>query len=225
MLTAFPLRMLLHRARYVGLAALFAVVPIAAQASIVTEQINFTVNGVDGEATLTVDTNVLDPSHATSDSAGAYADPSDGLLALSLQYNGNNYTLANFLDTPFLPIVLLPGNSKLQDGLDYELIGAVTVDGSCTGSSGAFNCTGPGPSNEATILGFGPMIQTDFVSGVSTVDASLSGSSTILALYGSGITHVDGSITGEAAVPEPGYAPLTALGIAGLLFIRRRVRA
>ena len=133
MLTAFLFRILLQRARYVGLAALFVVVPIAARASIITEQIDFTVNGLDGEATFTVDTTLT-----TSDTAGAYADPNDGLLSLSLQYNNVDYTLADFLDTPFLPIVLLPGNSKLKAGLDYELIGAVTVGGSCTGSGRAF---------------------------------------------------------------------------------------
>ncbi len=221
MLTAFLFRILLQRARYVGLAALFVVVPIAARASIITEQIDFTVNGLDGEATFTVDTTLT-----TSDTAGAYADPNDGLLSLSLQYNNVDYTLADFLDTPFLPIVLLPGNTKLKAGLDYELIGAVTVGGSCTGSAaGFYNCTGPGPSDEATILGFGPTVQSDFVSGVATVDASVSGSSTILSLHGSGITAVQGSITGEAAVPEPGYAPATALCLVGLFFMRRRVRA
>ncbi len=225
MFTTFLFQALLQRARYVGLAALFVVVPIAARASIITEQIDFTVNGLDGEATFTVDTTPSDPSHSTSDTDGAYADPDDGLLSLNLQYNNVDYTLADFLDTPFLPVVLLPGNSKLQDGLNFELIGAVTIGGSCTGSAGFYNCTGPAPSNEATILGFGPTVQTDFVSGVATVDASVSGSSTILSLHGSGITAVQGSITGEAVVPEPGYAPVTALCLVGLFLVRRRVRA
>ena len=61
MFTTFLFQALLQRARYVGLAALFVVVPIAARASIITEQIDFTVNGLDGEATFTVDTTPSGP--------------------------------------------------------------------------------------------------------------------------------------------------------------------
>jgi MYXO-CTERM domain-containing protein len=221
---ATPLvQIIMKNARYAGLGALFAVLPIAAHASIITEELDFTVNGLDGEATFTVDTSL-----AASDApaGGAYADPNDGLLSLNLQYNGASYMLGDFLDTPFLPIVLLPGNADLKHGLQYELIGAVTVSGTCTGpGSGFFNCTGPGPSNEATILGFGPTVQSDFVTGVATVDASVSGSASQLKLTGNGITAVTGTITGESAIPEPGYAPLTALALAGLFFTRRRLRA
>ena len=213
---------IIKQARYLGLGALLAILPISARASIVTEQLNFTVNGLDGVVTFTVDTNLADPSHSTSDGAGGYADPNDGLLALNLQYNSVNYTLADFLDFPAMPIVLLPGNTKLAAGLQYELIGGVVAVGSCTGSAGFFNCTGPAPSNEATILGFGPTVQTDFVTGVATVDASVSGSSSTLTLTGSGIKAVKGSITGESAVPEPGLLPLSALGLVGLWFVRRR---
>lgn len=222
MLNAFLSHPLLKYARYAGLGVLFAVLPIAGRASTITEQINFTVNGLDGVLDFTVDTTLTDPSHSTSDGSGNYADPNHGLLSLSLQYDSVNYALTDFLDFPALPIVLLPGNTKLKTGLDYELIGAVVATGSCTGSAGSFTCTGPGPSNEATILGFGPTVQTDFVTGVATVDASVSGSTSILSLHGTGIAAVSGSITSESAVPEPGLAPVSALALAGLWFVRRR---
>jgi hypothetical protein len=227
MLTTPLFQLFLKHARYVGLGALFAILPVSGRASMITEQVNFTVNGLNGVVTFTVDTNPGDPSHSTSDGSGAYADPNDGLLSLNLQYNSVNYTLADFLDTPFLPIVLLPGNTKLAGGLNYELIGAVVTTGSCTGSAGAFTCTGPPPSNEATVLGFGPTVEADFVTGVATVDASVSGSTTILSLHGNGIRAVQGSITSESissqsTVPEPALAPISAAALAGLWFVRRR---
>ncbi len=222
---AMPLvQIMMKHARYAGLGALLAVLPISVQASsIISEQIDFTVNGLDGEATFTVDTSLAATDAPTG---GAYADPNDGLLSLNMTYNSVNYDLADFLDTPFLPIVLLPGNNKLTAGLQYELIGAVTTTGSCaTTGGGFFICTGPPPSNLATVLAFGPIVQTYYVNGVATVDASVSGSSSILSLSGGGISVVKGSITGESVVPEPGLGSLTALGIAGLFFVRRRFRA
>ncbi len=222
MLVTPLVQIIMKHARYVGLGALVAVLPIAARASIITETIDFTVDGINGDLTFTVDENPLDPSHSTSDGAGNYADPNDGLLSLSMQYNSVNYTMADFLDFPFMPIVLLPGNGDLQHGLQYELIGAVVVDGSCTGSAGFFNCTGAPPSDEATILAFGPKVQSYYVSSVATVDASVSGSSSQLVLTGNGITAIAGSITGESAVPEPALVPVMALTLAGLLFARRR---
>src|SRR5580700_9526654 len=213
-----PVRIIMKHARYVGLGALFAVLPISARASIITETIDFTVNGFNGDVTFTVDENPLDPSHSTSDGAGNYADPNDGLLSLNMQYNSVNYTLADFLDFPFLPIVLLPGNADLQHGLQYELIGADKVVGSCYGSTGFFSCTGPPPSDEATILCFGPTVQSYFVTCVATVDASVSGSSSRLVLTGDDITAVTGTITGETTAPEPALLPILGLGLAGLWF-------
>jgi hypothetical protein len=223
MLTPCPFHRLLKHARYVGLGALLVALPIAGRASIISEEIDFTVGSNNGTVDFTVDT-----SKALSDAptGGPYADPDDGLLSLTLNYNSANYTLADFLDAPFLPIVLLPGNNKLTAGLQYEVIGVVVLDGSCPPDislPGTFNCTGPGPGNTATILGLSPTIEAATVGGAVTIDASVSGSSTIVPVHGQVLTPVFGSITGEeSTVPEPALFPVIGLAFAGLLFARRR---
>jgi hypothetical protein len=223
MLTTPLFQMFLKHTRYVGLGAMLAFVPVAGRASIVTESINFTVDGADGQVTFTVDTNPGDLSHATSDSAGAYADPTHGLLSLSMVYNGVPYSESDFLDFNFLPIVLLPGNHKLAAGLDYELIGTVVVSGTCTPvAAGSFNCTGPGPGNSATVLGLSPIIEAAVVGGVLSVDALVAGSSTTVPSFGNSLDRHFGSITSESTVPEPGLAPVSAAALAGLWFFRRR---
>jgi hypothetical protein len=110
---AAPLvRRLLKHARYLGAATLFLVLPIAGRASIIMEEIDFSVNGLNGDAVLTVDTSqTLNDFNGTT--GGNYADPNDGLLSLNVTYNGANYTMADFLDFNAMPIVLLPGNASL----------------------------------------------------------------------------------------------------------------
>ncbi len=219
----FPLESLLKHARYMGLGALILALPIASRASIISEEIDFTVGGNNGQVDFTVDTS---KTLSDAPTGGNYADPDDGLLSLTMNYNSVNYTLADFLDAPALPIVLLPGNNKLTGGLQYELIGVVVVDGSCLpvmGDPGTFNCTGPGPGDTATILGLSPTIEAATVGGAVTIDASVSGSSSEVPVHGQTLTPTLGSITGEeSAVPEPVLVPVIGLGLAGLFFVRRR---
>jgi hypothetical protein len=211
-------------ARWFGLVALLAALQFSASASTVTVDFGISLNDLSGSGQFTYDPAAV----STSDSLGPYADPADGLESFSLTYDGVTYTdtSSNLLQGPTpdtVPAVFLPGNSTLQNGLQYEFFGLWVVSGSCTGSAGDYTCSGPGGVGDATILGLGRSPEAFLVTGVTSADISYSGNDLLYNLgLAPDIKEITGTISSETVTPEPGYLSVMALGLAGLWFARRR---
>jgi hypothetical protein len=211
-------------ARCFGVGALFLVATTAARADIIEVAFDFTLNNINGGGLFTYDTTQTDPSHTASDAptGGDFADANDGLLSFDVNYNGNVYQMGDSTDFPVLPVVLLPGNKKQSPpgGSGYQFIALIQIAGTCTDSA-SFTC-----NPEGTFLAFGQKNGVQLISGVSVGAISFS-DSTSKWNVGSApdLQIVNGTIGGENVVPEPGYLSVSALGIAGLWFARRRARA
>jgi MYXO-CTERM domain-containing protein len=224
MLPALFVKVTTKSARSLGLGILLAALPFSLTASIVTVNFGITLNGLTGTGQFS-----YDPSLAATDSFGQYVNSnSNGLDSFDLTYNGATYnnTSPNLLDGPGLPTVFLPGNTTIQGGLEYGFLGLWVVSGSCTGSGpGEFACTGPGGVGGATILGLGRTTEAFLASGVTSSEIAFSGSDLEYNLGSApAISEITGTISSESVVatPEPALFPLTALGLAGLWFVRRR---
>lgn len=228
LLTMLPIsgiKALTRSTRWLGLCALVAALPLAVRASTVAVDFGISLNGLTGAGQFTYDPAAV----STAGGLGPYADGADGLESFSLTYDGTTYTntSANVLGGPTLssiplvnaaPAVFLPGNSTLQNGLQYEFFGLWVVSGSCTGTGGDYTCS------DATILGLGRSTEAFLASDVTSADISYTGSDLVYNLGSApGISEITGTITAEAvATPEPALLSLTTLGLAGLCFARRR---
>lgn len=214
MLPSLCVKAMARPARLLGLGVLLAAMPFYLTADTVTVDFGLSLNSIDGSGSFTYDTTPV-----TTDFAGSYVDVADGNLeSFSLSYNGGTYDLANSLDAPTLPTVFLPGNTTIPAGLQYGFLGFWVVSGTCTpsGPAGSYSCA------DATILGLGRHNSEVFlVTDASSISINNTGSELNYDIIGTAAGT--GTITSESVVtPEPSFLTLTALGLAGLWFARRR---
>jgi hypothetical protein len=216
----FPATLLTRSARWLGLGAILAALPLALSASMVTVNFTINVNGLDGQGQF-----VVDPTAASSDGGGNFAYSGHGLDSFQLTYNGNTYNMADDLDPATLPTVTLPGNLVNPAGLDYGFLALWVVSGSCTGPAPNFTCVGPGGVGDATLIGLGRnSVQAFLANGLTQVNVSNAGTSFVSYNLGTApdLSVIRGTLTSETVAPEPAALPVMALGLAGLWFVRRR---
>jgi hypothetical protein len=226
MLCSYCVNVKVVSARLLGLGILLAALPLSVSASIVTVDFSISLNSLTGTGQFSYNTADINTGLPHP---GPYTDAADGLDSLSLTYKGTTYTNAvvtgpsftagDLLDGSTLPVVFLPGNSSIDDGLQYEAEALWVVSGTCTATAppGSYTCA------DATILALSRTYPAFLASDVSSVTVSNSGND-IAGVLGSppGLSVITGSITSEAVVPEPTLLPLVAFGLAGLWFARRR---
>jgi hypothetical protein len=213
---------MIKSARWLGVGVLMAALPLSITASTVGENFSILLNGVTGNGSFSYDT-----SKTTSDGDGPYADYNDGLTSFNLTYSGTTYIESESLDYETLPAVYLPGNSTIPAGLTYGILAAWVLNGSgsCTATSVSpagdqYTCAGPGGVGGATILGVGRSAQSFLYEDVVSAEIDYTGSNVTYA-FGTNPVKIYGTLS-ESAVPEPAVIPVLALGLAGLLFARRR---
>ena len=199
---------LIKSARWLGLGALLAALPLSLTASPVEVDFNFMLEGLPGTVMVTYDPTVTPGTDAT----GQFVDASTGLDSFDVSWNGNNFTMTEALDYSTLPELLLPGNTLVAGG-GYGILGAWVVSGTCTGPAPNYTCS------DATILGVGNNVPSYLASGVSAFDVlsvSVNQSSFPTLVIGLDDTSF---IRGT---PEPALVPVIGLAFAGLFFARRR---
>jgi hypothetical protein len=223
-------------ATWLSLGALLTALPLSMAASTVTVDFGILLNGINGTGQFSYDSVTADQG---SDSGGNFVESGEGLDSLSLTYNNPTPytdTSSNLLGGPALPSVFLPGNiTNDATGLQYGFLSLWAVSGTCTAATptgtiaagnwaDTISCSSP-----STILGLGrtSMGANDEAflgENVSTIYLSDGGGSYVnYILVGPGVSQIVGSITSESVVtPEPSFLTLTALGLAGLWFVRRR---
>jgi hypothetical protein len=222
MLRSYCVNVKVISARWLVLGILLAALPLSVSASIVTVDFSILLNSVTGQGQFSYNTADINTGLPHP---GAFTDAADGLESLSLTYNGYTYTNAvatgpsytagDLLDGSTLPVVFLPGNSSLEDGLQYEAEALWVVSGTCTGTGGSYSCT------DATILALSRTTPAFLASDVTSVTVSNTGND-IAGDLGTSPSVISGSITSEGVVPEPTLLPVVAFGLAGLWFARRR---
>jgi hypothetical protein len=222
-------------AAWLSLGALLTALPLSMAASTVTVDFGILLNGIAGNGQLSYDS-----AAENTDSGGNFVESGEGLDSLSLTYNNPTpytNTSANLLGAPALPAVFLPGNiTNDTTGLQYGFLSLWAVNGTCTAAAptgtiaagnwaDVISCSSP-----STILGLGRTLsgglddEAFLGENVSTIYLSDGGGSFVqYALVGPGVSQIIGTITSESVVtPEPSFLVLTALGLAGLWFARRR---
>ncbi|MGP0074068.1 MAG: PEP-CTERM sorting domain-containing protein [Bryobacteraceae bacterium] len=189
--------------RCLGIGALLAALPFLATASPVVEDFTFNIGGTPGTGEVT-----FDPSHALTDAYGPYVNASPGLTEFDLSFESDNYTISDALAAE----VFLPGNdynNTIAAG-HYAVFGFWVVPGS---ESGGFE----------SLIGVTREGKTFLLTGVeaSTISFGGSGSSLTLQVCPAGDCP-NYQVTMGSITPEPSLLPLSALGLAGLWFARRR---
>ena len=206
MLPFSSVKVMIKSARWMGLGALLAALPLPLTASTMEVDFNFTLEGMPGTGVVT-----YDPTAPGTDATGHYVDATTGLESFDVTWNGTTYTMTEALDYTTLPELLLPGNTLVAGG-GYGFLGAWVVSGSCTGPAPDYTCS------DATILGVGANVPSYLAGGVSEFDVmsvSLNNSSLSTLVIGIDDTSF---IRGT---PEPALVPVMALAFAGLFFARR----
>jgi hypothetical protein len=190
---------LIRSARWLGLGALLAALPLSVTAASVTEDFSVSLDGLPGTIQFTYDPLPADELH---DADGYYVDAGNGLDSFQLTYNSVTYSLTTPPGQILLsPTVFLPGNSTIPAGDTYAFLAVWLISGSIA-------------DGNATIIGVGRDPGAFMATDVSAFDVFGSGSTL---LYG-----IDGNVTAGTITPEPVLFPVTALGLAGLWFARRR---
>jgi len=211
--------------RYLALTILLAAGPLGLSASTVTVDFTGSLDSLPVVGSFSYEsTEIVDGA------SGVYTDTGNGLDSLSLTYNSVDYTnlSASLLGGSTLPTVFLPGDTTITNGLPYDIESFWVVSGSCAGGGGIYTCEGPGGIGDATILGMARTIQGSptgsqifLASNITSVDISGSGDSLFYSLGGP-TPPVEFSSGTISETPEPGLIPLMALGLAGLILMRRR---
>jgi MYXO-CTERM domain-containing protein len=211
-------------ARLFGLSALLAALPFSVMAS-TTTTVDFSFdlsNSTTGTGYFTYDPS-LETSSDGPPAGGPYADGADGLEAFDLTYNSITYNMGDALDAgpTALPIVYTGDNSTIPAGYNYGVLALWVVSGSCSGPAASMTCTGPGGG--ASIIGVGRNAEAFLISDATTGSIVGTGSQTLYNFgVPPGVSEITGAITSETVTPEPAFLPVTALGLAGLWFVRRR---
>ncbi|HEX5227046.1 MAG TPA: PEP-CTERM sorting domain-containing protein [Bryobacteraceae bacterium] len=204
---------------YLGAVALL--LPFVAAASTVTVDYSFNLGGNAGSGEV-----MFDPTLATSDADGPFANSANGLTEFNLTYLGHTYTMTDALDFPTAPEVFLPGNNyhnTIPAG-QIGLFGFWVVPGS---DSGGFE----------SLIGVNRLGQVKLYTGVE--DSSISFLNNSTQDPGSTLDNPGSSLTigvcptqadcpnfketVGAITPEPALIPLMGLGLAGLLIARRKL--
>jgi len=199
MLPSSCAKAMIRSARWFGLGALLAALPLSMTASTVTVGFTFLLDGDPGSVVATYNNSTATP---LTDSTGTYL-PASELSSFTVSWDGNTFDAAEALDYSTLPEIFLPGNT-LVPGLGYGFLGDWLVSGTI--------------GTNAEILGLS-----------ANAPAYLATDVTAFAVTGSPSTTVDIGINGGIAfgsvvtvIPEPALMPVLALGLAGLCFARRR---
>ena len=187
-----------------GIGALLAAVPFSATASPVVEDFSFNIGGTPGTGEVT-----FDPSDALTDAYGPYVNAPPGLTEFDLSFGGNSYTLSEALAAE----VFLPGNdynNTIAPG-HYGVFAYWVVPGSDVGGF-------------ESLIGVDRRGHTYLLTGVdaSTVSFNSSGSSLTVEVCETNGDCPNFHVTMGSIAPEPSLLPLSALGLAGLWFVRRR---
>lgn len=202
------------------LGAITLLMPLIATASTVTVDFSFSLGGTNGSGEV-----MFDPTLATSDADGPFANNANGLTEFDLTYNGHTYTMGDALDFPTAPEVFLPGNSYHN-----------TIPAGQIGLFGFWVVPGTDTGGFESLIGINRLGQVKLYTGVedstvsflnnptqdpgSTLDNP--GSSLTIGVCPTqadcpNFTQTVGSVT-----PEPALIPLMSLGLVGLWFARRR---
>jgi hypothetical protein len=205
MLPSNRVSVLIRSARWLGLGALLAALPLTATASNVTVDFTFALNGDPGSGSF-----IYNSTDFLTDADGNYVDAATGLESFDITYLGTTYDMSEALDSPTLPEVFLPGNSIIVNG--------PTLDGETYGVLGTWVISGSLAGGDATVLGVGTSLQSYLLFGTSSLTTTGSGSDLLLQFDAD--SYVLGVFT-----PEPALLPVLALGLAGLLFFARRRKA
>ncbi len=205
MLPSNRVSVLIKSARWLGLGALLAVLPLSVTASTVTVDFTFSLNGDPGSGSFTYNS-----ADFATDADGNYVDAAHGLETFDVTYLSTNYNMSDALDAPTLPEVFLPGNSIIVNG--------PTLDGQTYGVLATWVISGSLADSDATVLGLGTSLQSYLLFGTSSLTTTGSGSDLLLQFDAD-------SYTLGVFTPEPALLPVLALGLAGLLLFARRRKA
>lgn len=210
MLPSSCAKAMIRSARWFGLGALLAALPLSITASTVTVGFNFLLDGDPGSVVATYN-SLATPLY---DTTGTYLDASDGLESFNVTWDGNTYTMSETLNSA-LPELLLPGNSL------------VTGSEGSYGFLGDWLVVGSGSIPGGNVLGVSDNVPVYLATDVSLfnvsggVGAGTSGDPTTTVVVGINEKSITFG-TDVTVIPEPALIPVLALGLAGLCFARRR---
>ena len=197
---------------WLGVSLFLAALSFPLAASPVTVDFSFTLDGNPGSGEVT-----FDPTLATSDAYGPFADLGAGLLSFDFTYGGNNYNISGSADYPFAPEVFLPGN-------DYEN----TIGPGQIGLFGYWAVPGSESGGFSSLIGFGRSGHVALLTGVEDSSVLFTGSGSDLTLgvcplpLSGSCPNFTEATAAIVTTPEPAYFPVLGLGLAAFCVIRRR---
>jgi hypothetical protein len=203
---SFSFKAMIRSARWLGLVAMVAALPLSLAAlpvTPVTVGFTFTLDGDLGSVVATYNSSAT----PLTDSTGTYVDASDGLLSFTVTWDENTYTMPEALESGELPELFLPGNTLVASG-GYGFLGDWLVSGTI--------------GTNAEILGVGANVPAYLAEDVT--EFAVNGTpSTMLNLGLDDKTFISG--TALTTIPEPAMLSALAFGLAGLWWFARRRKA